>query len=124
MNGSPEVLVVDDDRAIRIYIQRVLEDAGYSVCIARDAVEAVTLFDRHRATLALLLTDVLMPGMSGPVLAAQLQAANPTLRILFISGFCGEHADECAAAAYLAKPFTPRELMERVADLVPLGEPA
>jgi CheY-like chemotaxis protein len=92
-------------------VQGVLEDGGYTVRATGDPFAALELANEP---FDLLLTDMRMPGMTGAELAAQL----PGRRVLYMSGYTGE--DVADAANFLAKPFTPSELLERVGALVAL----
>ena len=85
--GGRCVLLAEDEHVVRRLARRVLEDAGYTVIDAADAYDALRHFDEHRGTIDLLLTDVLMPGMSGTELAQRLQRRSPGLRVLFTSGY-------------------------------------
>jgi two-component system, cell cycle sensor histidine kinase and response regulator CckA len=80
------ILAVDDDRAILNLLQRTLDAAGYRVLAAAGGWEAVRKFESGESV-ELLLTDVIMPDLTGPVLAERLRAQKPDLRVLFISGF-------------------------------------
>jgi two-component system cell cycle sensor histidine kinase/response regulator CckA len=116
--GCETVLVVEDEDAVRSLTRMVLEGGGYRVLEAADAEEALQTFARTDGRLDLLLTDVVMPRMSGPHLAARLQHMKPDLKVLFISG----HADETIVqhgvlipdTELLVKPFSVKELLARV----------
>jgi len=103
-----QILLVEDDNGVRRFASRVLEAAGFKVLTAHDGASA--LETARTAAVQLLLTDVVMPGMSGPEVAARLSAAQPELRILYMSG----HTDKGivrdgvlqAGVEFLAKPFT------------------
>jgi signal transduction histidine kinase/CheY-like chemotaxis protein len=107
--GSGIVLVVEDDEGVRALVQGVLEAGGYTVRSTGDPHAALEL---ARDPFDLLLTDMRMPGLTGAELAARL----PGRRVLFMSGYTGE--DVADAANFLAKPFTPTELLERVGALL------
>ena len=114
------VLVVEDQRAVRQLVSRMLVRHGYTVLEAGGAAEALTLFEQHRATVDLLLTDVVMPKMGGPELANQLCALKPGLRVIFISGFTGEDISRrgplARNATIVEKPFTAAALLQAVRD--------
>ncbi|WP_053226138.1 ATP-binding response regulator [Solirubrobacter soli] len=112
-SGSGSVLVVEDDDALRDLVRVVLEPAGYRVTLARGGEEAL-----RRADPDLLITDILMPGMNGRELADRILARAPGTRVLFISGYAGEDVQLDAGARFLAKPFTPGELLEHVQSLL------
>src|SRR4051812_36051783 len=85
--GPVTVLVVDDEDGVREYVRRVLELAGYAVLPAGCPREAERLFRADPGRVALVLTDVVMPGRSGPELARDLRAIRPGVPVLFMSGF-------------------------------------
>ncbi len=110
------ILVVEDDDCVRALASRVLDGHGYRVLAARGPLEA---FERSRAepgAIALLLSDVAMPGMSGPDLARVLAAERPELRVLFVTGHAERVADPEDRATLLEKPFTPEQLIARVRE--------
>ncbi len=114
IRGFETILLVEDDPAVREATQRSLTGNGYVVLAAQDAAEARALFKSHPGDVHLLLTDVIMPGDSGPVLAAELVKANPNLRVLYISGYTadelGPHGLARPDAPLLRKPFTVGQL--------------
>lgn len=111
--GGPEtILVVEDEPATAKITRILLESWGYKVLEAHTAMEALELFEAHRAGVRLLLTDVVMPGMTGPELARQLRAANPGLRVLFMSGRSEANLD----GPLLSKPFNPAGLARKIRE--------
>jgi len=112
------VLVVEDEDAVRQLAQRVLARNGYEVLEARSAGDALLLAERHDGSIDLLLTDVVMPKLDGPRLAARLRERLPRLVVLFMSGYDEEEVARRRVAkdggVLLQKPFTPRELLEAV----------
>lgn len=115
------VLVVDDEESVRRVTARTLRREGYRVSEARDADEALTLVSQDPSVADLLLTDVMMPGLSGVELASCMVAARPDVRVLFSSGASslayGESARLPRGAAFLPKPFTSKGLADRVRAL-------
>ncbi len=116
MNGSqaessvrrPLVLVVDDEDMIRSLIRSVLEANGYRVLEAESAQDALDRTDIDFDTIDLIITDVRMPGLSGPEFARVLRARRPDLPIVFVSGYSGDapvDANPSAITEFLAKPF-------------------
>jgi PAS domain S-box-containing protein len=115
------ILVVEDDKALREITVRVLRAHGYVVREAASAAEVMDLVEDLGGT-ELLLTDVIMPGTSGPKLAAALSARHPNLRVLFMSGYAGgalEHQDaSLQGIPFLEKPFTPDILVDKVREVL------
>ncbi len=115
--GNETVLVAEDEDAVRGFVERVLSAAGYQVTAARNGDEAL-LLAKEMATLDLLLTDVVMPGMGGRELAERLGQTYPGLPTIYASGYSDRGAPAGAgggdAAAYLRKPFSTEELLTRV----------
>jgi CheY-like chemotaxis protein len=121
------ILLVEDETGLREIAHKVLAREGYRLLVAAEAEEALTLAASAPFPIDLLLTDVVMPGMSGPVLAKQLKAARPNLRILMMSGYPGDDltGELKPDQRFLRKPFTPFVLLEHVrAALAGLGDPA
>ena len=114
-SGSETILVVEDHRVIRELIRRVLTSHGYVVVTASDGGRAVQV--AHGSPIDLLLTDVVMPGISGIDLAAKLMTMRPGIACLFTSGYTDEsllHHGFDRGAAFLPKPFTPTTLLAAV----------
>ena len=109
--GSETILLVEDEDPVRDLVRRVLEDAGYRVLAASRPTEAQRLAAEH--SVDLLLTDVVMPEMSGYDLATRIRLGQPGARTLFISGYAHKalgEATELPAGELLRKPFSPEEL--------------
>lgn len=117
-NPSATILVVEDDAAVRRLTVRLLQGYGYRVLSASDPEAGVLLAAEHRGLIHLLVTDVIMPGTSGPSLAARLSASRPELAVLFMSGHSDdvleEHGVLDPTVALLRKPFTPFSLARHV----------
>lgn len=118
MHGTETVLVVDDSDALRPVVMRILRYYGYSVLEARSGEEAARIAEDASVPVHLLLTDIVMPGMSGPALARQLVRWHPTLRVLFMSGYA-ENAMvheglQQRNAGFIEKPFSPETLAREV----------
>jgi PAS domain S-box-containing protein len=116
------ILLVEDEAAVRVLEQRVLEIGRYEVLVAADGEEALALLDRHAGPIDLLVTDVVMPGISGRELAEAAARRRPGLRALFLSGYTpdevlkqGVRTEE---AHFLQKPFTPSALLAKVRDIL------
>ena len=112
--GTETILLVEDNDAVRDLTARALRRRGYTVHEARDAHEAVEWVAKADVTPHLLLTDVMMPGSSGPNLANRLLQHNPRLRVLYLSGYSDDPTAVHGDLPLLQKPFTPAALAERV----------
>jgi signal transduction histidine kinase len=118
------ILLVEDENGVRATTDRILTRAGYRVLAAANAAEASALFDVHASGIDLLLTDVVMPGMHGPELAARLAGVRPNLPVVFMSGYSNQMPAlqvVSSRAAFVAKPFTAAHLVETVEDLLGAG---
>ncbi|MBA2297287.1 MAG: PAS domain S-box protein [Actinobacteria bacterium] len=119
--GTETILVVEDEDTIRRLVSDVLERSGYTVLAAPAGAEAIDLL--HANDVDLLLTDVIMPGMSGPDLARIALAHQPDLHVLFTSGYIHE-PDELLTgldAAFIGKPFLPAPLVAKVREVLDSG---
>jgi len=118
--GGETILLVEDEPAVRELARTVLSEQGYTVIEAQNSEDAVRLAGRHRSEIHLLLTDVVMPGMSGRDLANHLTALHPYLRVLYMSGYThnviAENGTLEEGLSFLQKPFTPRALTQRVRE--------
>jgi two-component system cell cycle sensor histidine kinase/response regulator CckA len=116
--GTETILLAEDEPAVRGFARRTLEEYGYTVLEAAGGAEALAIAASHGGPIALLVTDVVMPGLQGHQLAEQLAAARPELRILYVSGFTQHsaihHGVPEGGVAFLAKPFTIDALGESV----------
>ena len=120
MGGGDEcLLVVEDERAVRDLVVRVLKQHGYRVLAATSGAEALELWQAHRAEIALLVTDVVMPGgLTGLELATRLSADRPDLRVVFTSGYSRETSAGAVSLVpgidFLEKPYHVRQLLSIV----------
>jgi PAS domain S-box-containing protein len=110
--GTETILLAEDDDVVRDVTGRMLAGAGYTVIGARYGSEAIELADRHEVDL--LVTDVVMPGLSGPETARLLRERWPELRVLFMSGYAPETEGSLEGAELVRKPFLPPELLAAV----------
>jgi len=112
--GSETILLVEDEEIVRTLVHEMLEEDGYAVLAASNASDALELSDAHDGPIDLLLTDVVMPGLSGQQLAALLLERRPDVRVVFTSGYNEDaitnHGVLRPGAAFLEKPFTAPEL--------------
>jgi CheY-like chemotaxis protein len=118
LRGDETILVVEDEHSIRELLRKILTSFGYHVLDAADVGHAIELAERHPAPIHLLLSDVVMPTLSGPDLARRLAASRREMRVLYMSGFSLQHGTAAGTAAdgaeILEKPFTPERLIARV----------
>lgn len=120
--GHETILLVEDDEDVRVLIRDELRKRGYRIVEARNGVEACLVATPYMRKLQLLLTDIVMPGMSGVELARNLRMIKPELSVLLISGYMddgGVSARE-PSWAYLQKPFTPEAVADKVREVLDL----
>ena len=116
---AASVMVVEDNDALRELVVETLRDAGYRVIEAHDGRAALSLFARQSPAPDLVLSDVMMPGLDGFALSAEISARAPTTRVLLMSGYAGNDAPlRAGAEPLLVKPFAPDTLLERVRTLL------
>lgn len=112
------VLVVDDEKDILRLIETILADGGYDLVTANGTEEAIRQFETMSPPPDLVITDVVMPGMSGPMLVNRLRATAPDLRVLFMSGY--DHSQVVQQYVVqqgfdlIPKPFTPKALQAAI----------
>ncbi len=120
--GSETLLLLEDERDVREMAAEILTGQGYEVLGAARCVEALGLAERHEGPIQLLVTDVVMPEMSGPEVASRLVALRPDLKVLYVSGYAddalGQHGVLEPGVAFLPKPFTSRELARKVREVL------
>jgi two-component system, cell cycle sensor histidine kinase and response regulator CckA len=120
--GTETILLVEDQDAVRTFARQVLLDEGYTVLEARDGPEALPMPQQRQGPIHLLLTDVVMPGMSGRQLADLLTRDRPQMRVLFMSGHADgaitRHGVSQAGDAFLQKPFTAVGLARKVREVL------
>jgi two-component system, cell cycle sensor histidine kinase and response regulator CckA len=120
--GGETVLVVEDQPVVRAVAHRVLTKNGYRVLEAENGAEALRITEGQLPSIDLVVSDLVMPGMGGLELAAELRAQRPTLRILFMSGYTEDAALRRnvlePGEAFIAKPFTPEAFARRVRELL------
>ncbi len=117
--SDPEVvLLVEDDAAVRAMVARMLKRLGFEVIEAINALEALTLMEDGQLELDVVVTDVVMPRMTGPELVAVLHEADPDIPVVFMSGYADEvledHVLEPLHVTFLPKPFTSKELKDKI----------
>ena len=120
--GSETILVAEDDEMVRALVRETLERGGYKVLESCDPAAAQGVAERHKGPIHLLITDVIMPKVSGLELAAQLIARRPNLKVLYMSGYTDNAVLNSGIlqreVAFLQKPFTPAALAEKVRDVL------
>jgi PAS domain S-box-containing protein len=120
--GGGTVLLVEDEAAVRQLIVQVLEAQGYTLLIAENGTEALRVAQAHRGHITMLLTDVVMPEMSGRDLAESLRPRMPELKVLYMSGYTSDdvlrHGVFGGEADFLQKPFSVSALTHKVAEVL------
>jgi PAS domain S-box-containing protein len=116
------ILLVEDAQRVRAVVREILEMSGYSVLEAHHGAEAIELSNQHAGPIHLLVTDVVMPQMSGRELAQRLATLRPDLKVLYMSGYTDDaivrHGVLASGIAFLSKPFTPDALALKVRELL------
>ncbi len=120
--GTETILLVEDEDAVRLLGERGLGAYGYSVISAASGEAALDAARRHEGALDLVITDVVLPGMSGNEMARRLARDRPDVPVLFVSGYAEHHLTREGVLGpevrFLEKPFTPRQLAERVREVL------
>jgi len=118
LTGSGTILLVEDEDAVRSLVETILSSDGYKILVANSPPQAIEICRSFSGVIDVLLTDVVMPEMSGPELAENLLALRPDLKVIYMSGYAGEHLDEAGVnsdgAFLLQKPFTAAALEEKI----------
>jgi CheY-like chemotaxis protein len=122
LRGSETILLAEDDAGVRRMAERALKAQGYQILSAPSGRDALQLATTHRERIHAVVTDVVMPGMSGPTLVARLEVSRPDVRVLYISGYADDMMQQHGVFAdgmrYLRKPFTPDELAKTVREVL------
>jgi PAS domain S-box-containing protein len=117
--GSETVLVVEDEPAVRSLVQALLERHGYVVLVAEDGAGALDVVDKHPGPIHVLLTDLVMPGMSGRDLAGVVTARRPSIRVIFMSGYTADIPADLGVEGgplFLSKPFSEQALTSKLRE--------
>jgi len=126
--GTETILFVEDEQSVRELVRDYLTGVGYRVLDAADGVEALEIARAHRGTIHILITDVVMPRLSGRDLAAKLSPERPGVKVLFISGYTDDtivrHGVLEGGVAFLQKPFNLRALAEKIREVLKAEAPA
>jgi two-component system cell cycle sensor histidine kinase/response regulator CckA len=120
--GSQTILIVEDDTALLQVTQRSLEAVGYAILAAHNPAEAIQISKQHPGPIHLMVTDVIMPGMSGAQLATYLSASRPEMKVLYVSGYTDDTIVRRGVLepglAFLQKPFSPKTLAWKVEEVL------
>ncbi len=120
MTGQGTVLLVEDEDAVRSFATRALESRGYTVLAANSGAEALELIDEKAGGIDLVVSDVVMPEMDGPTLLKELRKRNPSIKIIFVSGYAEDafkkNLAEDEEFVFLPKPFALKDLIQAVKD--------
>jgi two-component system cell cycle sensor histidine kinase/response regulator CckA len=116
------ILIVEDDVDLLEVTHRSLQDFGYKLLAAGSPAEAINISENHIGPIHLMVTDVIMPGMSGGQLASHLSVARPLMKVLFVSGYIDDtitqHGVLKPGVAFLQKPFSPNALGHKVSEVL------
>jgi DNA-binding NtrC family response regulator len=122
VRGSETILLVEDEAEVRDLVAQMLQRSGYTVLVASDAATALELSARHAGDIHLLLTDVVMPEMSGLELRQRFVRSRPHTRVIYMSGYTdetlGRHGTLEADIVFLQKPFRFAELGRKIRDVL------
>ena len=120
LTGEGTILLVEDEEGLRQLNARGLASRGYTVLEAANGVEAIEILERHGGKVDLVVSDVVMPEMDGPTLLRELRSRDPSLKIIFVSGYAEDafqkHLPADGQFAFLAKPFTLKQLVNEVKE--------
>jgi CheY-like chemotaxis protein len=120
--GSETILLVEDDDLVRGLARRILAERGYTVLEAHNGIHALSVAETRGDSIQLLVTDVIMPQMSGRELAERLRVLAPELKVLYMSGYTGDALAQQGVldpdVNLISKPFTPRSLALKVREVL------
>ena len=120
--GTETILLVEDDEMVRKLVNEVLDNEGYRLLEAANGVAALSICAQYEEPIHLLLTDVVMPEMSGRELANRLAAVRPELKVLYMSGYTDDvivhHGVLDEGTEFIQKPFTPDVLARKIREVL------
>jgi len=127
LEGGETILVVEDEELVRGGLVTILNEFGYSVLAAADGTKALRICEQHEGQVDLLVTDVIMPEMSGPKVAARVTRLKPGVKVLYLSGYAdnviGYHGVLEPGTHFLEKPFEPKDLTCKIRQILDAPEP-
>ncbi len=120
--GTETILLAEDEELVRDFVKRVLENNGYRVLAATDGEDALRVLKGHQGTVQLLMTDVVMPKMSGPELAVHAEDMRPDIKVIYLSGYAenaiARHGVLEPGTVFLQKPVTVKALSRKVREVL------
>jgi two-component system cell cycle sensor histidine kinase/response regulator CckA len=123
--GSETILVVEDDEVVRQLVTRILQSGGYRMLEASDGSNALQICQQCEGQIELVLTDLVMPQMSGPALTEKLKELYPGIRIVYTSGYADDaivrHGHLDPGMPFIQKPFSPNNLLQKVREVLDNG---
>ena len=117
LRGSETILLVEDEEGVRRVVETMLQRYGYSVLSSPSSADAITLAEGHPGEIHLLITDMVMPGLSGPRMAEHLVARRPRMRVLYVSGY-GDPVEPESSGRFLQKPFSTEQLAVKIREVL------
>lgn len=122
LTGNATILLVEDEIPVRMFCAHALTNKGYKVIEATSGEEALEIFNKDKEQINLIISDVIMPGINGPTLIAEIRKTHPNVKVIFMSGYAEEAFSDGnkdnADFHFLSKPFTLSQLAEKVKDLL------